>query len=173
LPEKKKQEPKEEEEEEEEKKTEKAEAVPKWAMELGAKFDKMTDAFTRVADGLSAKQADDEEEEKPKDEEEKAEKQEDEEEKPKDEEEEKSEKQEDEEEKPKDEEEETEKTDKKDFDKQVEVAVAKEIAKRLKTMEVPAEKRSKKIEKKDVLSMEEVNNLSWAEIHQRAKTLGA
>jgi len=165
LPEdKKKQEPTDEEDEkpEDEEKTDKAETAPKWAIELGAKFDKMTDAFTRFAESKTSKQDEEEEDKKPEDEEKQDAEEEDE--KPEDEE-----KQDEEEDKKPEDEEKAE--DKPDLSKEVEAAVTKELAKRLK--DVPAEKRSKKIEKKDVLSMEEMKDMPWAEIHNRAKTLGA
>lgn len=74
MPEEKK--PKAEEEEEEEKKTKADEVSPKWALELGAKIDKMTDALLRFAVDKAK-----EDEKKPKEEEEKAKKPEEEEEK--------------------------------------------------------------------------------------------
>jgi len=49
-------------EEKEEETEEKADA-PKWAVELGAKFDKMADAFLRMAEGNTEKQDEEEEEE--------------------------------------------------------------------------------------------------------------
>lgn len=142
---------------------EKAEAAPKWVVELSAKLDKLTEAIVNSA----PKKQEEEEEEKPPEEEE--EKQEEEEEKP--EEEEEKQEEEEEEEKPPEEEEKSEDKLKTMVESAIEVALAKRLE------ESKPEKRSKAVkDPKDTsidVSMEALNKMPMADFHKLAKRFGA
>jgi hypothetical protein len=128
-------------EKEEEEVEEKAEA-PKWAIELGAKFDKMADAFTRYAEAVTTKQ---EEEEKPPEEEE-----------PK------------EEEKQEEEEEKLEEEEKPIEEEKMKSMIEAAIAKRFTEVEKKKSKVPKEDEVSNVLTYDKIAKMSWRELNDIA-----
>lgn len=136
------------------------ETSPKWAIELGAKIDKFTDAVTRLADVTKQEEP----EEEPKEEE----KQEEEEEKPVEEEEEKTEKQDEEEEEKPEEEEKADTVTKAEALKMVEDAVKKVLA-------TPSIKKSlvPKTVEQVFPTYAKISKMSWAELEEQAQKLGA
>ena len=135
----------------EEKQVEKAEETPKWAIELSAKLDKMADAFLKLAE---TKQEDEpKEEEKPVEE------------KPKEEEKQEEEPKEEEEAPPKEE----EKVSKEDVAKMVEEGIKKALS-------TAPEKKSKvptDPEVANVLTYEKIAKMSWSEVTEKAREMGA
>lgn len=177
--------------EEEEEKKKAADNAPRWAIELGAKIDKMTDALLRFAEVEKAKKPEEEEEEKAKkpeeEEEKKAKKPEEEEEKqadkyPKPEEEEEKQKEpekypyKEKAKKPEEEEEEKAEPDKypkeeEKLGRMIENAVDMALQKRF-TGE--AEKRSKvPSETDEVLDYARIAKLDWKDVEKLAEKLGA
>jgi len=155
-------------EEKEEKEVEEKAEAPKWAVELGAKFDKMADAFLRMAEAKAEKQ-EDEEEEKPEEEE----KQDEEEEKPEEEEKQDEEEEEEAEEEEKQEEEEEEKPPEEEekLEDKINAAVDKAVKKRFTSK---AEKRSKvPKDLSSVLTYEKIAKMSWTDIEKEAEKRGA